>query len=165
MNGIKAPADLIGRIMISLLFLYSGYLKIVDYDRQLAYAQNGFNTNLGDISIPTVLFWVAIAFEIAAGILIILGLWTRLVAFLLAGYAVLTAVIFHTVGIFDINVVVTEAGVYANADLAQAFTQYANITTSFNFFKNITIAGALLIVAIHGAGAWSMDASRRRAAM
>lgn len=160
MNDIKAPVDLIGRIMISLLFLYSAYLKVADGARQLAYAQNAFGTNLAGISIPTPLFWVAIAFEIIVPILLIIGLWTRWSALLLAAYALLTALIFHTVGLFDINAVVTAPGIYADAGTAQAMTQYANITTSFMFFKNVTIAGALLIVALHGAGAMSMDARR-----
>lgn len=160
MDSIKAPADLIGRILISLLFLYSAYLKIADNARQMLYAGNGFGTNLNGLAVPGVLFWIATIFEIVIPILIIVGLWTRWAALLLAAYALLTALIFHTVGLFDVNAVVTEAGIYTDAGTAQAMTQYANITTSFNFFKNLTMAGGLIILAIHGAGAWSMDARR-----
>lgn len=137
---MKAPVDFIARVLISVLFLYSAYLKIADYDLQQAFAHNDFGTNQWDFSVPEWMFWIAIAFEIVAGIALIAGAWTRVVAFLLAGYTLVTALIFHTIGAFD----------------------GYEVQQTFNFLKNLAIIGGLLILIVNGPGAWSVDARRRR---
>ncbi|MCO5060358.1 MAG: DoxX family protein [Rhizobiaceae bacterium] len=80
------------------------------------------------------LAWLAAIFETLAGIAILIGFQTRIAAWLLAAFCVFTAVVFH----------------YAPADQMQMTM----------FMKNITIAGAFLILSVAGPGTLSVDARR-----
>jgi putative oxidoreductase len=116
---IDAPA----RALMSLLFLVSGVLKVT----QVSVIQGYMEAN----GVPRNLIWPAAAWEIGAGILLLIGLWTRPLAIGLAGWCLLTACIFHT----------------AFGDLDQLM----------NFFKNLTMAGGFLLIAKNGASGLSMD--------
>jgi putative oxidoreductase len=77
--------------------------------------------------------------EIGAGLMVLTGFLARPAAIALAGYCLLTALFFHT-GFNDGDQLI-------------------------HFQKNVTMAGGFLILAAHGAGAWSLDAliaGRRR---
>lgn len=116
-------APLAGRLMIGSVFAYAGLTKIPAYAGTQAYMES--------VGLPGALLPLVIAFETLAGLALILGWQTRLVAFLLAGFTLLTALTFH----FDL------------ADSVQ----------SLFFFKNIAIAGGLLAFAGLGAGPLSLD--------
>ena len=79
--------DLLGRILISLLFLLNGFFKISNYDDVIIWME-GFG-------IPEILIFPAIALEIIGPILIILGIKARISAGLLSFFCVTTALIFH----------------------------------------------------------------------
>ena len=79
--------DLIGRILISSIFLLSGYNKIFNYSGTISWME-GFG-------IPGFLLAPTIILEIILPILIIIGYKTRLAAILLAVFCITTAVIFH----------------------------------------------------------------------
>lgn len=117
-------ADLAGRIMISAIFLVTGLGKIAGYA-----ATQGYMTAMG---VPGMLLPLVIALEVGGSIAIILGWHTRLVAFLLAGFSVLAALIFH----------------HALGDQVQFLM----------FMKNIAIAGGFLLLVARGPGEWSLDA-------
>ena len=87
--------------------------------------------------VPGALLPLVILTEVGGGALIVLGLWTRYAAVALSGFTVLTALLFHV--------------------------NFADQTQQIMFLKNVAIAGAFLIVAAQGAGAWSLDARRARA--
>lgn len=79
---------------------------------------------------------MVIALEIGGGLAILAGFLTRWSAVALAGFSVASGLLFH----FEL------------ADPNQ-----------FNaFFKNIAIAGGFLVLAVHGAGDWSVDRLLRR---
>lgn len=124
--------DAAARALMSLLFLVSGIGKLTDSAVTQDYmAAHG---------VPGLLVWPAAAWEIAGGILLLIGLWTRPLALLLAAWCILTAAIFHT-AIADQNQIV-------------------------NFLKNLTMAGGFLSIARTGALGVSVDAlhsSRRNA--
>src|SRR5262249_47487126 len=81
--------------------------------------------------------WVlAVVVELGGGVLILVGLFTRPVALVLAVWCVATALVAHT------NL----------ADRAQ----------EIQFFKNMGLTGGVLDVAAFGARAWSLDAWRER---
>jgi putative oxidoreductase len=80
--------DLIGRILISALFLFSAYNKILNYSGTVEWME-GFG-------IPGFLLSPAIALEIILPLLVIIGYQTRLAAILLAMFSVVTALIFHS---------------------------------------------------------------------
>mgnify|MGYP001347045334 CR=1 FL=1 len=79
--------DLLGRILISSLFLFSGYSKILNYNGTVGWME-GFG-------VPGFLLWPAIAVEIILPILIIIGYQTQISATILAIFCIATAFIFH----------------------------------------------------------------------
>jgi putative oxidoreductase len=114
-----APA----RALMSVLFLLSGTGKLGAIAATQAYMRA--------FGVPGSLIWPAAAFEIGAGIALLVGLWTRWVALLLAGWCVLTASIFHT----------------AFADQIQMIM----------FLKNMTMAGGFLLLGKTGAPGLGVD--------
>ena len=83
------------------------------------------------MGVPGILVYPVIALEILGGLAIIAGLFTRMSAVLLGGFTLLAALIFHN------NL----------GDQMQMIL----------FMKNLAITGGLLLLAIHGAGAYSLD--------
>ena len=79
--------DFIGRILISSIFLLSGYNKIFNYSGTISWME-GFG-------VPGFLLAPTIILEIILPILIIVGYKTQLAASLLAVFSITTAVIFH----------------------------------------------------------------------
>ena len=80
-------ADLIGRILISALFLLNGIFKINNYDGTIGWMES--------FGMPGILLIPAIILEVLGPILIIVGYQTRIAAALLSLFCVATAVIFH----------------------------------------------------------------------
>jgi len=74
---------------------------------------------------------LVIATEVLGAAAIILGWKTRIVAFLLAGFTLLSAVIFHN--------------------------NFADQIQMIMFLKNLSIAGGLLLLVVNGAGSISLD--------
>ena len=79
--------DLIGRILISALFLISAYSKIFSIDGSMSWME-GFG-------VPGFLLYPAIALEIILPLCIIIGYQARIAAGLLAIFCLATAFIFH----------------------------------------------------------------------
>jgi putative oxidoreductase len=117
---------LAGRVLGSLLFLIAGYNKIIKHDFYV-----GYFGKLG-VPMPSVSVPGAMVFEIAGGLLLLVGFKTRPVAFLLGFYSLV-------------------AGLFAH--MAWGDPNQLN-----HFFKNVTIFGALLAFTVAGAGAYSVDA-------
>ena len=80
-------ADLVGRILISALFLLNGIFKINNYNGAIEWMES--------FGVPGVLLIPAIILEIVGPILIIIGYKTKLAAGLLSLFCIATAVIFH----------------------------------------------------------------------
>jgi putative oxidoreductase len=125
-NTTHNLSDLAGRIMISAIFLFTGLGKIAGYT-----ATQGYMESMG---VPGALLPLVIALEVGGAIAVILGWHTRLVAFLLAGFCVVSALVFHS----------------ALGDQMQFIM----------FMKNVAIAGGFLLLVARGAGDWSLDARR-----
>ena len=79
--------DLIGRVFISTIFLFSGYNKIFNYSGTVVWME-GFG-------VPGFLLGPTIVLEILLPILIIIGYRTQISAILLAIFCIATAIIFH----------------------------------------------------------------------
>ena len=79
--------ELLGRILITLMFLQSGIGKIGSYGSTAQYMQSH--------GVPGVLLPLVIALEVAGSLAIILGYKTRFFAFLLAGFCILAPLLFH----------------------------------------------------------------------
>ena len=80
-------ADLVGRILISALFLLNGIFKISNYDGTIGWMES--------FGMPGILIIPAIILEIAGPVLIIIGYKTKLAAGLLSLFCITTAFIFH----------------------------------------------------------------------
>jgi len=126
-NTLPNFAELGGRVLLSSLFLISGIGKIGGYAGIAAY--------MTSVGVPAALLPLVIATEVLGAIAIILGWKTRIVAFLLAGFSVLSALIFHN--------------------------DFADQIQMVMFLKNLSIAGGFLLLVANGAGPLSLD---RRAA-
>lgn len=127
MNTAQTLAAPAGRVLLATLFLLAGLQKIGGYDGTLAYmAVQG----VPGFTLPPV-----IALEVLGALAIIIGWQTRLVALLLAGFSIVSGLLFH----FQPN------------DAVQMTM----------LLKNFSIAGGFLLLVAHGAGAWSLDTRRR----
>ncbi|MCB1361132.1 MAG: DoxX family protein [Rhodobacter sp.] len=82
--------------------------------------------------VPAFLAWPVIALELLGGIAVLLGFQTRIAALALGGFSILAGLMFH----FD----------------------PANQMQMTMFMKNLGLGGGFLLLAITGAGAWSIDA-------
>ena len=79
--------DLLGRVLISLVFLLSGYNKVFNFDGTVSWMEG--------YGVPGFLLWPTIVLEIILPILIIVGYKTQISATLLAIFCIATAIIFH----------------------------------------------------------------------
>jgi putative oxidoreductase len=128
LNTVKNVSELIGRAFLSVLFVLSGVGKIGAYAATAAY--------MSSAGVPSVLLPVVIATEVLGALAIILGWHTRIAAFLLAGYSLLAALIFHA--------------------------NFAAQIEMISFLKNVSIAGGFLLLVGNGAGPLSLDRRRAR---
>jgi putative oxidoreductase len=126
---LQAPAMATARVLMALIFILSGLSKIGATD-----AIRGYMEAMG---VPGVLLWPTIAFEIGAGLLVALGYQTRIIALLLSGFCLVSAVIFHH--------------------------QFADQIQMIMFLKNIAMAGGFLLLTCVGPGSLSLDAKWGRA--
>jgi putative oxidoreductase len=87
LRALEAPAALVGRLLLALIFVVEGWLKISDYAGTQAYMEaNGVSASLLPLVILT---------ELGGGLLVALGLFARWAAFALMGFCLLTALLFH----------------------------------------------------------------------
>jgi putative oxidoreductase len=89
------------------------------------------------MGVPGALLPLVILLEVAGGLAIIAGWKTRWAAIALAAFSVVSAAIFHN--------------------------NFGDQTQMIMFMKNIAIAGGFLLLAVHGAGAYSLDNRRNTA--
>jgi|SoiMethySBSTD1v2_1073268.scaffolds.fasta_scaffold1311166_2 putative oxidoreductase len=134
-DSTKEYGPLIGRVLMSLIFLTSAYGKITGFDATLAaMAAKGMPA-------PQVLLVCALAIELACGTLLVLGWHTRLAALGLIVFLVPATLYFHNYWTYPPGEVRNQRN---------------------HYMKNVTILGALIFVAGMGAGPLSIDARRRK---
>jgi putative oxidoreductase len=80
--------DLLGRVLISLVFLLSGINKIGNYEGTIIWMESS--------GMPGIFLIPAIILEIAAPILIMIGYKVKISAAFLSLFCIATAIIFHT---------------------------------------------------------------------
>ena len=133
-STIANPIALLGRILISLLFLASGVSKMTGFAGTVGYIMSK------GLSFPEALAGLAAALELIAGLAIVLGYKTRLAAFALAIYTLATGFIFHDFWASPADQVVVQ---------------------QVMFLKNLSIAGGLLLLSAGGIGSWAIDDKSR----
>ena len=128
MIRLQAPLAFAARLMLAFIFIVEGWSKIGYYEGTLQYMDG----------VPGLLLPLVIVTELGGGLLIAFGFQTRLAALALAGFCVLTAILFHR--------------------------NIADIGEFIHFNKDLAIAGGFLLLAAFGAGGWSLDAMQLRRA-
>src|SRR5258706_133813 len=81
---------LVGRVLLSVIFLISGVSKITAAGMTIGYIES-----VG-LPFPQAALAIAVLIEIGGGVALIVGYRTRLVAALIAAYCLATAFSFHT---------------------------------------------------------------------
>ncbi len=132
-NSSGGVVPLLGRILISVVFISGGVLKIT-----------GFSMEEGMVAakhlpLPAVALGIALIIELVGGLAILLGLFTRLTSWILFLYLIPTTLLFHNFW-------------------AMQGTDRFDVMVHFE--KNLAIMGGLLILATLGAGGISIDAAR-----
>jgi putative oxidoreductase len=121
---------LVGRVLLALMFLLSGIGKIGGFEGTV-----GYISSVG-LPLPSVLAAGALVLEIVAGIALIIGYKTRWAALALALFTLAAAFLFHN---------------YWAMPAGQQMMQ------QIIFLKNLAVTGGLLMLAMAGPGAWSVD--------
>ena len=101
--------DLLGRILISALFIISAYNKILSIDGTMSWMEG--------YGMPGILLYPVIAFEIILPLFVIVGYYTKISAGLLAIFCIATAFIFH----FDFSDPMQKISFLKNIGLAGGF--------------------------------------------
>jgi putative oxidoreductase len=129
--------ELLGRVLVSLIFLVSGVGKVMDWP-----GTAGYMASKGMQAIPFFLT-MAIVFELGAGSALLAGWRARWAALALIIFLIPATVIFHNFW-------------------AQEGMERTN--NMHHFLKNLAIMGALCKFVADGAGRFSLDVRRGRAA-
>jgi putative oxidoreductase len=136
MNSLIKPFTLLARVLLSAIFITAGFSKLFGFDGTVGYiASQG-------LPFPAVVAALTIALEILGGIAIVIGFQARVAGFLLGGFSILAAFIFHR---------------YWAVPADQAYIQ------NIMFMKNLSMAGGLFLVTALGAGELSIDAKKTEA--
>lgn len=125
MTSVQSTLPAIGRLLLAFIFLFSGLGKLAAPDMMIGYIESA------GLPFPQLALWLAIAFEIGGGLLLVLGYQTRAAAVALAIFTVVATLGFHT--------------------------NFADQNEMIMFLKNAAILGGLLQVIAFGAGAYSLD--------
>ncbi|MBS0321507.1 MAG: DoxX family protein [Proteobacteria bacterium] len=126
----KDLSTLVGRILIALLFVPSGFGKLTNFEGTVGYIASK------SLPLPQVGAVVAIAVELGLGLLLLVGWKARWAALIMALFTIAAGLLFHN---------------YWAMPPDQA------MGNRINFFKNLAIAGGLLFVYAFGPGRLSVD--------
>ena len=126
LRRFAGPIVLLSRAMMTYIFIVEAVGKITSYA--------GVADYMREHGVAPALLPLVILTELGGGLLVLVGFKTRWASLALAGFCLLTAVIFH---------------------LASGET--------IEFQKNLAMAGGFLLLAVFGPGAWSIDGRLGRA--
>ncbi|MBP1850467.1 DoxX family protein [Rhizobium halophytocola] len=132
---------LVARILLSFMFIYSGFGKLAD-----PAATAGMISGAG-MPAATALAYLAGLFELLSGLAVLVGFQTKIAGWLLALFCVFTGLVFHS-------------GTVAVEGWPDAATGWINALNGIMLMKNITLAGAYILLATFGPGAYSLDVRR-----
>ena len=123
MNQLTKYASPVGRFLLAQIFFLAGLNKISGYEGTQAYMES--------MGVPGALLPLVILLEVVGGLALILGWQTRLVALALAGFSIVSGIIFHN--------------------------DFSNQMQMIMFMKNFAIAGGLFILFAQGPGSYALD--------
>ncbi len=120
--ALAGLASILMRAGLALIFIVSGFGKLTAYAATVGYMQA--------MGVPSAALPVVILIELGGGLAILLGLQTRFVAGILAGFCIITAFLFHGA---------------------------ADQVNQIMFLKNFAMAGGFIALVLFGAGRLSID--------
>ncbi|MGA3292523.1 MAG: DoxX family protein [Candidatus Acidiferrales bacterium] len=132
-NSSGGVVPLVGRILISQIFIVAGINKVMNFSMMTGYVA------AAHLPLPKVSLAIAAAIEILGGLAILIGFHTKVAAWIEFLFLIPTTLLFH------------------NFWTMQGMARQDNIG---HFQKNLAIMGGLLILAAFGAGGFSIDSSR-----
>ena len=113
----------LGRFLLVLMFIVSGLQKIPNYAGTQGYMEA--------MGVPGWLLPLVIVLEVLGGLSVLLEYRARVAAFLLAGFCILSAFLFHL--------------------------DFSNQMQTIMLMKNIAIAGGFLMISAMGPGPYSLE--------
>lgn len=131
-SNLQNTATLVGRILLALIFVLSGFNKIGGFDGTAGYMASA------GLPFAGVLLVLTIAMELGGGLLLMVGWQTRWVALAFFLFLIPVTLVFHTTS-------------HNPAEAQQQMIQ---------LLKNIAIMGGMFQVFAFGGGAWSLDGRR-----
>ncbi|MGV1827852.1 DoxX family protein [Agrobacterium vitis] len=141
MSNTNNAILLVARILLSFIFILSGFGKLTD-----PASTAGMITGAG-LPAATALAYLAGAFELITGLSVLVGFQTKIVGWALALFCIFTGAVFHS-------------GTVAVPGWPDAALGWINTLNGIMMMKNFTLAGAYILLATVGAGAYSLDARR-----
>lgn len=132
---------LVARVLLAFMFIMAGFGKLTD-----AAGTAGMIAGAG-LPQATALAYLAGLFELVAGLAVLVGFQLRIVGWALALFCVFTGFVFHGSAI-NVPTFPPEAN------------GWLSTLNQIMLMKNLTLAGAYILLATVGAGALSVDARR-----
>ena len=129
LDSLKMPLIVVGRILLALIFVLSGFDKLTNIDGTAGYIASA------GLPMPAILAVVAGLLELLGGLAIVTGLWARWAALALAAFTLLASLAFHP---------------FWSVPADQQFVQ------NLLFMKNMSVIGGLLVLAALGPGPASL---------
>jgi len=130
-NSSSGPTALVGRILISQVFILSGINKFAQFSMMTGYML------MKHVPAPAFFLGCAAILEVLGGLAVLIGFKARIAAWLLFLYMIPVTILFH-------NFWALPAGMERVDNMA-------------HFMKNLAIMGGLLLLASFGAGGYSVD--------
>jgi len=130
MDTVRRFGPLVGRILLALIFIISGFGKIMGFDATLGYIRSA---GLPFAQLSAI---AAIVVELGGGILLVVGWKARWAAAALFLFVLVAALYFHA---------------FWASPPDQAMMQ------QIQFLKNLAIMGGMLYIMAYGSGPYSVD--------
>ncbi|UDU81193.1 DoxX family protein [Pseudomonas sp. HN2-3] len=89
MKSLKDKAAILGRVLLAVLFLLSGFSKLASPEGTIAYIESS------GLPFPVLSYLAALGVELGLATLLIIGFQTRIVAVVMALFTVMAALAFH----------------------------------------------------------------------
>ena len=130
MTAYDRVLPLIGRILISVIFLFSGFGKLASFGASAAFLASKH------FPLPSAMLVGAIVVELIGGLCLVFGFKARIAAFIMFLYLIPATLVFHNFW---------------------ALQGPARGDNQIHFLKNVAIMGGLLMVSAYGPGKLSID--------
>ena len=130
MNARKDAVALIGRVALALIFITSGFGKLMQFSSTAGYIASK------NVPLPEVAAGVAVLVELGGGLAVLAGWMTRWAALVIVVFLIVISPVFH--GFWTME--------GAN-----------RMTNEIMFMKNVSMLGGFLLLYAFGPGRYSVD--------